>query len=226
MERSIDRYMRNTIYKYIFNCAPIYRSYCFFSRLAKKKKGSIEIINNGRARIKKDIEGSNNIIRIGYNTTIHESLFKIHGDNNEIIIGDNCVFGKGCSLWCEGNGLRIKNGNRTTFTRDVHINVQEDDNYIEIGEDCMFSGGVQVRTSDSHKIFDIKTEERINEAESVSIGDHVWIAMDAKIMKGVTIGCGSIVAANAVVTSDVSRNSMVAGIPAKKIRSECKWARE
>lgn len=49
--------------------------------------------------------------------------------------------------------------------------------------------------------------------------------MDAKIMKGVTIEEGSIVAVNAVVTSDIRSNSMVAGIPAKRIRSACKWSR-
>lgn len=46
---------------------------------------------------------------------------------------DNCILGKGCSLRCEGNGLSTKIGNGITFTRDVHVSVQEDDNCILIG---------------------------------------------------------------------------------------------
>jgi acetyltransferase-like isoleucine patch superfamily enzyme len=50
------------------------------------------------------------------------------------------------------------------------------------------------------------------------IGNDVWIGMNAIVMRGVTVGDGAIVAANAVVTRDVSAFAVVGGVPAKVIR--------
>lgn len=53
----------------------------------------------------------------------------------------------------------------------------------------------------------------------VVIGNDVWIGNDAKIMAGVTIGDGCVIAANAVVTKDVMPYTVVGGVPAKKIKA-------
>ena len=52
----------------------------------------------------------------------------------------------------------------------------------------------------------------------VVIGNDVWIGSDVKIMSGVTIGDGCVIAANALVTKDVSPYTIVGGVPAKKIK--------
>lgn len=52
----------------------------------------------------------------------------------------------------------------------------------------------------------------------VVIGNNVWIGDKATILPGVTIGDGSVIAANAVVTKDVPAFSVVAGNPAHVIR--------
>lgn len=52
----------------------------------------------------------------------------------------------------------------------------------------------------------------------ISIGHDVWIGADATVLDGITIGTGAIVAAGAVVTSDVRPYAIVAGIPAREIR--------
>ena len=54
-------------------------------------------------------------------------------------------------------------------------------------------------------------------AQSI-LGKDVWIGEKASIMTGVTIGKGSVVAANAVVTKDVPPYSLVAGVPARIIK--------
>jgi acetyltransferase-like isoleucine patch superfamily enzyme len=56
------------------------------------------------------------------------------------------------------------------------------------------------------------------EVKPVVIEDNVWIGRAAIIMPGVTIGEGSIVAAGAVVMSDVPPNTLVLGNPARQIR--------
>lgn len=57
------------------------------------------------------------------------------------------------------------------------------------------------------------------ELEPVVIEDDVWIGCGVRIMPGVTIGRRSVVAAGAVVTKDIPAGSLVAGIPAKLIKS-------
>lgn len=54
--------------------------------------------------------------------------------------------------------------------------------------------------------------------EITYIGDDVWIGYGAIIMSGVRIGNGTIVAAGSIVTHDTEAYSIVAGIPAKKIK--------
>lgn len=57
----------------------------------------------------------------------------------------------------------------------------------------------------------------------VHIEDHVWLCTGCTIMPGVTVGEGSVVAANATVTKDVPPHSLVGGSPAKVIRHNIEW---
>ena len=57
----------------------------------------------------------------------------------------------------------------------------------------------------------------------IKIGNHVWIGINATILKGVTIGDGAIIAAGAVVNKDVEENSLVGGVPAKVIKKNIFW---
>lgn len=54
---------------------------------------------------------------------------------------------------------------------------------------------------------------------AIHLGKNVWIGSNATVLAGVSIGDGAIVAAGAVVTKDVPAYSVVAGVPAKKIKS-------
>lgn len=53
----------------------------------------------------------------------------------------------------------------------------------------------------------------------VIIGDDVWIGANSVILPGVTIGSHCVVAAGAVVTKDVPKNTVVGGIPAKVLKT-------
>jgi acetyltransferase-like isoleucine patch superfamily enzyme len=52
----------------------------------------------------------------------------------------------------------------------------------------------------------------------IVIGNDVWIGSDAKILSGVTIGDGCVVAANAVVTTDLPPYTICAGVPARVVK--------
>lgn len=58
-----------------------------------------------------------------------------------------------------------------------------------------------------------------SENRPIIIGENVWIGSNARICKGVTIGDNSIVAANSVVTKDVPKDSIVAGNPARVVKT-------
>ncbi|WP_404427746.1 acyltransferase [Ureibacillus chungkukjangi] len=90
---------------------------------------------------------------------------------------------------------------------------------IQIGYDVKISEGVTIRDSDDHQIL----YEGYQMTAPIVIEDHVWIGLNATILKGVTIGKGAIVAAGAVVTKDVPAHSIVGGVPAKVIKSNVQW---
>jgi acetyltransferase-like isoleucine patch superfamily enzyme len=109
---------------------------------------------------------------------------------------------------------------------EVSISLGEPHSKALIGADCMFASDIEIRTSDAHSVIDTASGERINLAEDVTIGNHVWIASHSIILKGVNIGENSVVAAGAVVTNSCPPGSILAGNPARVIKTGITWTRE
>jgi acetyltransferase-like isoleucine patch superfamily enzyme len=59
--------------------------------------------------------------------------------------------------------------------------------------------------------------------QPIIIGNHVWVGMNATILKGVTIGDGAIIAAGSIVTKDVKANTLVGGVPARILKENVEW---
>ncbi|MEM6736264.1 MAG: acyltransferase [Bacteroidota bacterium] len=91
---------------------------------------------------------------------------------------------------------------------------------ITIGDNALIAAGVSI-LSHQHSYSDRTKNYYEQESEflPVKIGDNVYIGANATILPGVTIGDGAIVGANSVVTKDVPQKTMVAGVPALKIKS-------
>lgn len=89
---------------------------------------------------------------------------------------------------------------------------------LTIGDWSMLGPHVSVHTVD-HGIRLEPTPMRLQEGVSadVTVGDDVWVGAGVVLLKGVTIGSGAVVAAGAVVTHDVWPNTIVGGVPARKI---------
>jgi len=86
---------------------------------------------------------------------------------------------------------------------------------IVLGDGVMLANGAYITDSDWHTIYDRMAR---GEPAPVRIGNNVWLGDHATVLKGVTIGDNSVVAARAVVTRDVPANVVVAGSPAKVIQ--------
>jgi acetyltransferase-like isoleucine patch superfamily enzyme len=171
-----------------------------------------------------EIIGNCNHLCIRDNARLSNVLIYVSGDNHRLEIGEGCVIKAG-SIWFEDMGCQIIIGKETTI-ESAHIAVTEPYKRIQIGDDCMFSTGIQIRTGDSHSIIDIVSNERVNYADDVIIDTHVWIGANATILKGVHIERNSVVASNSVGTKNVPANSVVAGVPARVIKSNVNWLRE
>lgn len=96
---------------------------------------------------------------------------------------------------------------------------------IIIGDDVMFGPGVTVVTGDhrtdilDRPMITVTDSEKItdNDKDVVFEGDN-WVGANAIILKGVTVGKGSVISAGAVVTHNVPAYAIVGGVPAKVIR--------
>lgn len=102
---------------------------------------------------------------------------------------------------------------------------------IEIGDKCGFSGvtigahekiivgnnvlcGANVTITD----FDWHSSRYASESKPVIIHDNVWLGLNVTVLKGVEIGCNSIIGANSLVVSSIPANVIAAGNPCKVIK--------
>ncbi|MBU79552.1 MAG: acetyltransferase [Flavobacteriales bacterium] len=150
-------------------------------------------------------------IKLGKESTFF-CKFILEKPNAVIQIGDNVYIGAS-NIYCSTN--------------------------IVIGNNVLISWGVKIYDHNSHsltpedRIYDIRLAgKNIRKGHSLTLNknwnnvakepiyimDNVWIGMDATILKGVTIGENSIIAAGSVVTKDVEPNTIVGGNPARIIK--------
>lgn len=111
-------------------------------------------------------------------------------------------------------------GTDTRVGRNVFINQNctlYDLGGLDIADDVMIGPNVSILTS-SHPLEPSQRRASVI-AKPVAIERNVWIAGCVTIIGGVTIGENSVVAAGSVVTRDVPPNTLVAGNPARVIRS-------
>lgn len=92
---------------------------------------------------------------------------------------------------------------------------------VTIGDRVLAGGNAQIVDTDFHPLDPDERRRNINAGASrpISIGDDVFIGMNSIILKGVTIGDGSVVGAGSVVSQDVPPRTIVAGNPARVVRS-------
>jgi acetyltransferase-like isoleucine patch superfamily enzyme len=91
---------------------------------------------------------------------------------------------------------------------------------VTIGRKVLFGPGVVIMDTDGHVLDRTQKDDPVRHRRApVVIEDHAWIGLDAVIMKGVTIGHHAVIAARAVVTKDVPPHAIVAGNPARVVKT-------
>jgi len=170
------------------------------------------------------------IIRLGFKKVgknfLAEYPIRVIGGNH-ITIGDNFnSFGR---LRIEAHSRHKKHlynpsiiiGDNVSFNFDCHIGCI---NKVVIGDNVLIASRVFIT---DHYHGDITTEalqippskRKIESPGPVIIEENVWIGEGVAIMPNLTIGRNSIIGSNAVVTKSFPPNSVIAGVPAKLIKT-------
>ena len=90
----------------------------------------------------------------------------------------------------------------------------------------MLSENVILYNTDGHPIYENDSKKLINRVENLTIGDHCWLGMNSRILKGTFISNGTIIGADAVVTGKhFTENCCLAGNPAKIVKENICWKR-
>jgi acetyltransferase-like isoleucine patch superfamily enzyme len=171
-------------------------------------------------------EGFNNVfaVKLGCKLLVENVKIKFFGDNGVAFIANNhlrnaqvCIYH---SSWFYYGYNGFLNGSCQDGTQ-VFV---DEGKGIFIGDNHRFSERIQIRTSDMHPFYDITSRKRLNGAQSVFIGDGVWLGHGCTILKNTRIGSGAIIGTQAVVASKtIPSNTIWAGNPAKQVRENVTW---
>jgi len=116
-------------------------------------------------------------------------------------------------------GIKIGKGTFFFGTNSILIDTQRP-KLLEIGEYCKITAGVKIITHDySRSVLRMKYGDIVGEARKTIIKNNVFIGVDSIILPGTQIGNNVIIGAGSVVSGNVPDNVVVAGNPAKVIRT-------
>ena len=141
-----------------------------------------------------------------------------------ISIGSNVTFGYPYAphffgfhtvIVAEASESLITIGDNTEISNDVSLRAFH---RIEIGSNCLIGDRGTIYDADMHEIDPNYRKRSVGCVSPVKIGNNVWIGSQVIILRGVTIGDNSVVAAGSIVVHSIPPNSVAAGSPAKVTR--------
>lgn len=176
-----------------------------------------DVMEKSSARIV--LKGSGNVLKISSQCVL-KSASIVLGSRCNVSLGERSQLAS-IDIYC-ADECEIFVGRGVSCTWSSRLYAHEPSR-IFIGDRCLIASDVSIMTSDMHTIYDVATGERINKAQDIHIGEHVWLASSVKVMKGVKIGDNSVIGAASIVTSDVPNNCVAVGVPAKVVKEHTNW---
>jgi len=166
-------------------------------------------------------------LSIKYDCEISQSANIVYDDITNFKISRGVSIGSNTVIYCTNEDS--KDGRISSFFIGEGSYIGEMNNIrvggakIFIGRKCLISQNVNIIGSNHSTAVGkfIMDQPWDDKKLDVIIGDDVWIGCGATILPGVTVGDGAIIAAGSVLTSDVERNAIFAGIPARFIKFRC-----
>lgn len=164
------------------------------------------------------------LLKAGKSLILEDGVILNALSKNGITLGRNVTIAKNSILQCTGvvanKGVGIRIGNNSAVGAQSYLGGQGG---IDIGDDVIMGPGVMI-FSENHNYEnpDVIIRKQGESRKGVRINDNCWIGAGSKILDGVEIGEGSVVAAGSVVTKSIPSNCIAAGIPAKVIKNRIK----
>jgi acetyltransferase-like isoleucine patch superfamily enzyme len=129
-------------------------------------------------------------------------------------IGRDVWIGEGTTLRCHEGSMRI--GDRVVFGQNDTLNCYLD---LEVGDDCIFADWIYVSDFDhKYRKTDIRIQDQGIAMSPVRIEPDCWIGEKVSVLRGVTVGKGSVVGAQTVVKGDIPQYSVAVGSPARVVK--------
>lgn len=140
-------------------------------------------------------------------------------DKNGIQIGEGVIVSRYSTLSCKGGGITIGNGCTLGIGMVIHGMTGSD---VVLGNDVLVGAYTYLIGGDGYNHTDIHIPFKKQGALSkggIRIADNVWMGSHVKVLDGVAIGSGTIIGNSALVNKSIPGLKVVAGIPAKVLRS-------
>jgi len=149
-----------------------------------------QVFIGDRATIYQNVDGGS--VRLGKHVALNDDVVIETGYGARVEIGDKSRCQIGCHL--------------AAYKADILIGKD-----VGIAQGCRFNSSNHGRSQEEHG--DLVTKGPI------VIEDGAWLGADVKVLSGVTIGKGAVVATGSVVTSDIPAGMIAAGVPARVLKS-------
>lgn len=156
----------------------------------------------------------NSSLSIGERVFIPRTIEVLGNDSGRILLGDDVSIDTGARLHV-ANEATLRVGDRVGIGPYNFLNAFDD---LTIGDDAMLSPLVNVNCANHGLERSRPMREQYGTYGPVSIGSDCWIGAMVVVLRGVSIGRGSVIGAGSVVTKDVPEYVIAAGVPAKVIR--------
>lgn len=157
-------------------------------------------------------------VEIGVNNVFYKNVYikKMYGGN--IKIGNSNEFLYGVMLLSYGGIIEI--GNNCSINPNTIIYGHGKGTII--GNNVLIAGQCMIIPA-NHTFSNLKVNinQQPLQSHGIVIENDVWIGAGCKILDGVTIGEGSVIAAGSVINKNVPSYSVVGGIPGKIIKKRC-----
>ena len=158
-------------------------------------------------------------LTLGRNTSIGAGVLIDALSRDGVRLDDDATVDRGAIIRASGAiralGIGVHVGSRAAIGANNFIH---GGGGVHIGRNTLLGPSVQV-FSENHNFgaLDVPIIEQGETRAAVHIGDDVWIGASSVILAGVTIGDGAVIAAGAVVRTDIPAFAIAAGVPAKVI---------
>ena len=188
--------------------------------LSKKVKGLIKVYKGSIVSVSKNAKISvSGILEIG------AFWHKAYPTYTEFIVLDNAELSVDGSFKIYNSAkVSVNPGAKFLIGNGGFMNIGGNIRCFEkivFGNNVMISENCTISDSDNH-ILD-KDNPDYKMSKPITVEEHTLVGINSTVLKGVTIGAYSIVAAGAVVTRNVPPNTIVGGVPAKVIRNNINW---